>query len=353
VSRQKPVLGVGICGLGFMGRTYFNLLRSHSRAQVVAVCDRNERLLRGDWSDAVGNLGPQSGQRVDLEGIAVYRTPQELVADPRVDAVIVALPTPLHAEIAVLALQAGRHVLCEKPMARTLEEADRMIAAAKASCRTLMIAQCIRFWPQYVTIRELVRSGRLGRVRLVKLARLACTPLYSEGNWLLNGRESGGALLDLHVHDVDCAQWLLGVPARLAAWGWSGPSGETDHVVASFEFQSGALAVLEGSWLYPAPWPFEMAITVCGDAAAAVWSSRAGPDVRVYGGGTSVEVIRCPDQTGWQHELDYFIGCVLDGRAVDQCTPESSRLSLALVLLEKDSIRLSAPVPVPAELRAS
>jgi len=352
VGSKKPYLGVGICGLGFMGRTYFNLLRVHPQARVIAVCDRNERLRRGDWTSPAGNLGPQPSQRADLDGIAVYETPQELVADPRVDAVIVALPTPLHAEVTVLALQAGRHVLCEKPMARTLEEADRMLAAAAASGRTLMIAQCIRFWPQYVAIRELVRSGRLGRVRLVKLTRLASTPLYSEGGWLLNGRASGGALLDLHVHDVDYVQWLLGAPARLQAWGWRGPSGEIDHVLASYEFADAALAVLEGSWLYPAPWPFEMAITVCGDAATAVWSSQGGPDVRVYAGGTSVEIMRCPDQTGWQHELDYFVDCVLDGRPVDQCTPESSRLSLALALLEADSIRLSSSVPVPPELRA-
>jgi len=112
---------------------------------VVAVCDRDERRRSGDWRDAVGNLdlGQGAGGRVSLAGVAAYATPQELIADPNVDAVLITLPTALHAEVAIAALEAGKHVLCEKPMALRVGACDRMIRAAQAAGRTLMVAQCI------------------------------------------------------------------------------------------------------------------------------------------------------------------------------------------------------------------
>jgi predicted dehydrogenase len=189
--RVSEPLRFGICGLGFMGRTYFRYLRENPRAQVVAVCDKNPDVRSGCWQ-ATGNLDPSAPERVDLHDMARYARPEELIADPRVEVVAITLPTPLHAASTVKALEAGKHVICEKPMAPTLEECDRMIAAARACGRTLMVAQCIRFWPQYEAIKALVEEGRIGPVRFAKLARLSCPPTYSDGNWLLDGAASGG-----------------------------------------------------------------------------------------------------------------------------------------------------------------
>jgi predicted dehydrogenase len=257
-------LRFGICGLGFMGRTYFRNLSDHPAAQVVAVCDKNEDARTGRWR-ATGNLAAGAAEHSDLSGIAQYARPEELLADPRVQAVAITLPTPLHAECTVEALAAGKHGICEKPMAPTLADCDRMIAAARQSGRTLMIGQCIRFWPQYEKIKALVDEGLIGAVRFAKLARLSSAPTYSDGNWLLNGAASGGALLDLHVHDVDFAQYLLGLPATITAVGCRGVSGQIDHSFATYSYADGRYALLEVSWAYHTPWPFEMAITVCGD----------------------------------------------------------------------------------------
>ncbi|GAG14069.1 unnamed protein product, partial [marine sediment metagenome] len=250
-------------------------------------------------------------------------------------------------------LQAGKHVLCEKPMALTLADCDRMIAAAEEAERTLMIAQCVRFWPQYEAIQQRVDDGRIGPVRFASLRRLASPPDYSSGGWLMDASQSGGALLDLHVHDVDFAQHLLGLPAKLTARGCRGPSGGIDHVVATYGYPDGRYAVLEGGWVYHSPWPFEMAITVVGETGTLDWSMQRGPEVCFYQGTNEVEKIAVSDETGWTRELDYFIECLREERAPERCLPSSSRASIALALLERKSIENGTRVRVPAELHAA
>ena len=179
---------IGVCGLGYMGQRYYDHLRQHAGAQVVAVCDRDERRRSGDWSEAIGNLNVADGQKIDLSGIRAYAEAGEMAADADIDAIAITLPTSLHADLVVQALEAGKHVLCEKPMALTVAECDRMIAAAEKSGRTLMIAQCIRFWPQYEEILRRVQQGDIGRVRFAALRRVASAPAYSSGGWLMDAR---------------------------------------------------------------------------------------------------------------------------------------------------------------------
>jgi 1,5-anhydro-D-fructose reductase (1,5-anhydro-D-mannitol-forming) len=337
MSSDQP-LGVGICGLGFMGRQYFAHLHAHSHARVVAVCDRDAERRRGNWADPVGNINARARERVDMAGINAYADWNELIDDERVEVVAVTLPTPTHADLSVRALKAGKHVLCEKPMALTLADCDRMIVAAEQSGQTLMVAQCIRFWPQYEEIKRRVDAGQIGAVRFASLRRLASPPGYSSGGWLMDGAQSGGALFDLHVHDVDFAQHLLGLPARLMAHGHRGPSGAIDHVISTYGYDDGRYALLEGGWVFHAPWPFEMAITVVGETGTLDWSMRRGPKVHIFHGGDAPEEITVDDQTGWMRELDYFIACVREDRVVERCLPVTSRASVALALLERESI---------------
>lgn len=331
-------LHLAIAGLGFMGRVFFRHLRDHPHARVVAVCDRDAERRRGNWVDSIGNLNARQGERVDMEGISAYGEWGEVIADQRVDVVAVTLPTPTHAEVTVRALEAGKHVVCEKPMALTLADCDRMIAAAERTGRTLMVAQCIRFWPQYELIKQHVDTGKIGAVRFASLRRLASPPDYSSGGWLMDASQSGGALFDLHVHDVDFAQYLLGVPARLTAHGCRGPSGGIDQVVATYAYPDGRFALLEGGWLFSSPWPFEMSISVVGETGTLDWSMRRGPEVLLYSGGEQPQKLSVPRETGWTRELDYFVECVREGRPVERCRPTASRASIALALLERESI---------------
>lgn len=346
-------LRFGICGLGFMGRSHLARLRGHPHAEVVAVCDRDPARRAGDWSDALGNLNlnQETDGRQALENVQAYAEAQELIADADVQAIVVALPTHLHAAISIAALQAGKHVLCEKPMAYHPNECNHMLAAARANGRTLMIAQCIRFWPQYVTIKRLVDEGRIGNVRFLTLRRLGLPPTYSADNWLLDSTRSGGAILDLHVHDIDFAHWLLGVPASLVARGMIGPSGSIDHVVATYTYGDGRYAQLEGGWALAAPWPFDMEISAHGERGTLGWALSRGEAVHFNRGGAATEEIACAGDA-LRCQMDYFVDCVREQRPVELCTPASTRISVNLSWLERRSVETGKMVPLSDRLRA-
>mgnify|MGYP003729180371 CR=1 FL=1 len=337
-----------------MGRSHFARLVHHPHACVVALCDQDETRRRGMWNDTLGNIDvvrSASGQ-VDLGDFAVYATPEELIGDTRVDAVLITLPTVLHDQVAAAALQAGKHVLCEKPMALHPAGCNRMIAAARRSKRVLMIAHCLRFWPQYTKIKELIDAGQIGAVRFAVLRRLAAAPTYSLGNWLLDARQSGGAILDLHVHDVDFAHFLLGVPNQVYARGSIGPSGGIDHVSATYSYADGRYVALEGGWIFHGPWPFDMAVTVHGDSGTLHWSMSGGDDVLLYRDAGEPERFPCRGDA-LRNELDYFIEVVTSGTTPLRCTPASSRLSVILAWLERRSIETGRLVPISEQLKAS
>jgi predicted dehydrogenase len=339
-------LSFGICGFGFMGRTYFAHLHNHPRARVVAVCAKNN-IARAGQNAEIGNLPTDGDKAVSLEGVNIYEEVDDLLADRSVDVVAITLPTPLHADITAAALESGRHVICEKPMALRLRECDRMIRTAEKTGRTLMIAQCIRFWPQYQKVKQIVDEGGVGDVKVVTLRRLSEPPDHSIGNWLLDSKRSGGAILDMHVHDIDYARHLLGMPDDIHARGHIGPSGGIDQITATWGYADGRYAIVEGGWLHKAPWPFEMRILVQGTTGTLDWSMVRGPKILHYADEPTVREIEVDETDGWQRELDYFIDCVIGGKPVERCSPDTSRVSIALAHLERRAVRTGRVISVP------
>src|ERR1700719_3559764 len=121
---------IGIVGLGFMGMIHFLAARKMKDARVEAICSRDPKKLAGDWRSIQGNFGPR-GEMMDLSGIKKYSQMEALLADSDIDLVDICSPTQLHAATAIAALQAGKHVLVEKPIALEPTEADGMLQAAR------------------------------------------------------------------------------------------------------------------------------------------------------------------------------------------------------------------------------
>ena len=140
---------VGIIGLGFMGTTHFDIYRSSGKAGVVAVADTNAVKLRGDISSVVGNIGGGNNKSLDLDGVSVYADGMELINDPAVELVDICLPVFLHKKFALAAINAGKHVLCEKPLAMNSADTAEIVAAAKNYNKCFMTGMCVRFWPEY------------------------------------------------------------------------------------------------------------------------------------------------------------------------------------------------------------
>ncbi len=212
------MLRVGITGVGFMGMIHYLAAQRVAGMEVTAICSRDEKKLSGDWRGIQGNFGPP-GEQMDLGDIARHREFSDLLADDSVDLVDICLPPSLHADATVAALEAGKHVFCEKPIALTTDEADRMVDAARQSGKSLLIGQVLPFLPEYDFALSAVQSGRYGELLGGHFKRI-----ISEPTWLpdfFDPAKVGGPVIDLHIHDAHFIRVLCGMPERVFSTGRS------------------------------------------------------------------------------------------------------------------------------------
>jgi predicted dehydrogenase len=210
------VIRVGIVGIGFMGWIHWLAYQRMGGAKVSAINTRNPQRLAGDWRGIQGNFGPP-GEQVDLAGVSTHANLDDLLKNPQVDLVDITLPNSLHADVAVRALEAGKHVVCEKPMALSLADCDRMVAAAKKANRLLMIAHVLPFFPEYQWALEVIRSGQYGKLRGGAFRRVISDPTWISDFWSVE--KIGGPMLDLHIHDAHIIRLLFGMPQEVTTAG--------------------------------------------------------------------------------------------------------------------------------------
>lgn len=265
---------------------------------------------------------------------------------PAIDVVSVCLPTAFHADVTLRAVRAGKHVLCEKPMAMTHGEAERMIEAAADAGVTLMVAHVLRFWPEYDVLGDLVSSRRLGGLRALSCYRLVTRP-GEYAPWLLDP-EQGLGLGEVMIHDLDIAAFLLGRPRAIAAQGVPDGGGWA-HLQALLRSQAGVVVAVEAGWGTPAGDPFVAGFRAVFDGGLAEYDTRRRPTLRIVAG-DRVEEGDSPqgeteggpwafDVAGYLREVEYFSACVRDGRPPERCPPEDARRALHLVLASMEAAR--------------
>ena len=210
------MIHVGIAGIGFMGMTHYNAYQKIRGVKVAALCEQDPKRLAGDWRTIKGNFGPQ-GQIMDLGGIARYADLDEMLADPKLDLIDVCLPPAWHAKVTIAALRAGKHVFCEKPIALSPADANRMVEAAQRAGKLLMIGHVLPFVPEYRFAYEAITNGRYGRMLGGHFKRIISDP-----DWLpdfYNPQKVGGPMLDLHVHDAHFIRVVCGMPRAVQSVG--------------------------------------------------------------------------------------------------------------------------------------
>jgi predicted dehydrogenase len=316
---------VAVLGLGFMGCTHARAIRAISGAELAAVACHNERRLAGDLSDLQGNLGG-SQTTLDLEGVARYRRAEDAIADPAVEAVDICLPTDLHESMAIAALEAGKHVLVEKPMALDGAAADRMITAAIRQGRLLMVAHVLRFMPAYRMTAETVRSGRIGAVRAALFRRRCGTPAWSQ--WLADPARSGGGVFDLLIHDLDFCVYLFGTPAAVSARGYEDLAHGVDWIMAQLYYPGIGTVGVCGGWHQPAEYPFSMDFTLVGDGGTLEYSS-AGTPLTLHSA-TGQQALELAETDAYRAEIEYFLGCAARGEEPAICPPGESAVTVKL-----------------------
>jgi predicted dehydrogenase len=327
MSTDRP-LRLAVLGLGFMGSTHLKALRSIPAAHVLAVLEQDATRLSGDLSAVRGNLGGP-GERMDFSGVKQYREIAPLLADPDIDAVDICLPTDSHAEIAMQALRAGKHVLVEKPMALDGASADRMVEEAERSGRVLMTGHVLRFSAAYGALRGIVRTGEMGPPRFATFRRRCAAPRW--GGWLQDPAKSGGGAFDLLIHDADICLHVFGKPEFVAATGFLDAAAGIDCLDAQL-YYPGAIVTMTGGWHNPGEFPFSMEFTTTFQRGTIDYhSSRTGPIL--YGSDGTERAMVTDSGDSYAAELEYFVTCCLKGRAPEICPPRESADAVKLMLL--------------------
>ena len=207
---------VGIVGIGFMGMIHYLAYQRLHGVKVRALCEQDPLRRGGDWRTIKGNFGPP-GEQMDLAGVAQYAELDAMLADPDLDLVDICLPTALHAPAAIRALAAGKHVVCEKPIALTPADASAMVDAAGRSGRMLMIGHVLPFFPEYRFAYDAITSGRYGAIKGGHFKRIISDPLWMPGYY--DPAVIGGPMLDLHVHDAHFIRLTCGMPRTVQCAG--------------------------------------------------------------------------------------------------------------------------------------
>jgi predicted dehydrogenase len=295
--------------------------------------------------------GPRDALAAKL-GAKTVDDADDILGAADVDAVMICTPTSTHAEYAVRGLENGKHVFCEKPMALSLEDADRMIAAQAQSRRVLMIGLVLRWFHEFRTLKRLVDGGTIGEVRIARTTRAAGFPRGTD-DWYANYAMSGGLALDMLTHDYDFLRWCFGDVERVMARGLASAGlDHLDYCLVLLRFASGVIAHVEGSWAHPAGTFFTRAELAGTDGLIGFDSRRAVPLTvsrrRHEAGAPGVAVPESPvEESPYLQELRHFLDVVNGGTLA--VTPEDGREALRIALAVNRSIATGQPVR-PAEL---
>ncbi len=321
-----------VIGFGGLGQRHFEGTKNMAElAEIIAVCDVDS----SKFETAVKTNLDGDGQKADLSACHLYSDANEMFEKETLDFVIIATPTCSHAELAIAALNKGIHVFSEKPMARSLEECQMMIDAAKRNNKLLSIGLCLRFDPAYLQLKKLVDSGEWGKLERLEMARLSQPPLWGYKNWFIDFSKSGGAALDMHVHDVDFMQYMLGLPTSLSSEG-SNRKWVFDRISTRYTYENGPTVQITGDWSLNAAFGFRAEYLAIFERGVCYLQNG--------------KVYLCPDEGERQEaaleavdpyveEMRYFFNCINEHKPNEHIAPESAMRSIQIIMAEMESAK--------------
>ncbi|RCS60087.1 Gfo/Idh/MocA family protein [Microbacterium sp. JB110] len=324
-----PRLRFGVIGVGIIGRQHVaRLLSDDSPADLIAIADVSE--------DAARAVAAEHG--------TVAETVDGLFARDDIDAVVIAIPSGLHAETAVAALDAGKHVLLEKPIDVTVDAADRIIDAERRSGKVLTVVSQRRFAPENQFLREAIQQGDLGKITSanIEIALWRTQEYYDSGAWRGTWKlDGGGALMNQGVHMVDLILWLLGDVEEVHAYGGllAHERIEVEDTIAiTARFASGSMLTFLASTTANGELPIRVA--VMGDGGVAVTLDEQYAHFTTANGREVPDFE--PNDVGMAG-LNDFVAAVQNGHA-PLVTSQQARAAVAFIEAAYDSMRTGKPV---------
>ncbi len=326
---------VGVIGTGSMGT-------AHAAAWM-----RTPAKLAGIYSPDSASLERNAAQT----GAAIYHDLDKLM--DAVDVVDICAPTHLHHEMIVKAASKGKHIICEKPLARHVSDAQDAIDQCRAAGVMLLVAHVVRFFPEYALAQQAVLAGEVGHVGVIRLSRCAYKPYRNDPtSWFHDRDKSGGIIIDLMIHDFDYARWVGGDVESVYARsiGARFDDAPIDHALAILTHKSGVLSHIEGGWSYPPP-TFRTSFEIAGDRGLIEHPAESSAPVRIHMAETApasmVAVPRSPlDEDPYTTEIKHFYHVLNGDITTPRVTAEDGLEALRIAEAAARSARTGRAVKV-------
>lgn len=328
---------VGILGCGGMGTTHCLALKGlskHFDLQVAALAD-----CRLPYLEKAAAFWPEA---------KTYEYGMDLLEQEELDAVHVCLPSYLHADHAIKAMQRDLHVFIEKPVCLTPEDCERLLKAGKNTKGSVFVGQVVRFFDEYQYLKDIFEDKVFGDLKAVNLQRLSGDVTWGFEDWFHKEEMSGTVIMDLHVHDIDFLRYLLGEPEQIETIARKDKNGMIHHVLSSYQFGS-VIATAEGLWDISPKLPFEAAYRAYFEKATLVYNSNSNPSLLVYKQDGTVYTpalkkeyekedesagINISDIGPYYTEIKYFIESILKGEEPAKANLAEGIASVQLALKE-------------------
>lgn len=333
---------IGLIGCGGMGTTHNLSLKALSEKkdlQVVAIADcRPEKL------EQATKLWPQARR---------YASGMELLQNEDLNMADICLPSYLHADHAVAALQKGMHVFLEKPVCLTETDCCRLLDAEAQSGRSVMVGQVLRSACEYLFLKDCYDSGVYGELHSVIMQRISADVPWGFEDWFHDAEKSGSVVMDLHIHDLDFLRYMLGEPDSFSCQADALASGMVNQIVTAYRFGR-VFATAEGAWDRSPNLPFAANYRACFEAATVVYNNCAAPPLTVYHKDGRIEHpalqaeyavndnsagINISNLGPYYDELKYFVECLETGAPIARAPLCEAVASARLAMRELDAAK--------------
>ena len=301
------MLKVALVGVGGISGAHIPAWEERRDAELVALCD-----IRAEQMEKYKNKH-------------CYTDFDEMLKNERINILDICLPTYLHAEFAIKAMNMGINVICEKPVSLNAADVARVYSTAKSNNVKFMVAQVLRFWPEYSIIKKIYDTGKYGRLLSGYMGRLGVRPKWSWDDWMMDENRSGLVPFDLHIHDLDFIVYAFGKPKEFKDY--RARSENQDYINSIYEYD-GFFITTEAAW-YDAPYPFaanfrfqfEKALAVFENDEMTIYEKDGKIFKPVSAAGEDTGDIGLPKSNAYSNEINYFADCVLSGAEPDRVKP--------------------------------
>lgn len=315
---------VAIIGGGFISNIHAQCYKNLG-VKIEAMADISEKV-RQEFEEKY-NCKTYSSAKEMLENVS-----------DNIDLVDICAPTYLHEELILLALKYNKHIICEKPLSINIDFVENIIDKFENNNRYLMTAQVLRFWTEYVRIKEWFEDGVFGDIKLVSAMRLAQHP---KSEWFYNPKKSGGGIFEFHIHDIDFLCYLFGDVKEVYANGSKDENESWDFINSSIKFKNGISASAQGIFGITDNYPFTANIKVIGDKATAEYSLSAGVNLDsdgkqsnsliLYRKGKEPIIENIKSKDAYELELEYFIDCIKNNKKPEIVSLDSIKRTIKTI----------------------